>query len=396
MGFSNYYRTIPESKMVEILMLAGSAYTLDSPQALTTTREALNRWIAMGLEARLDRSGERLFDPVEVINFLKQAGLDGRDSFWSDRYVSTGRRLVSDLMTTRRQHTVDFKRTFVLGPMQIGKSLRLRAPLPLVSLYGDTLKVEPFLDCASPTQLQVSNGRLEARLVALNACRVTLGARLTFSSPTASPTSDQPNKLPYLRPREGLIVVTDRVRTLAHALAGAGASAAAMVRAFWTYMMDELNCGAIHYDRIQPDAPCDCILETGWYDCQLGAALLVALCRARAIPARLVHGYFLYHRAPTNHCWAEVWFDETGWTPFDFLSWDLSLGGRDAQWRDRFYGDLDDRMVTQILPFDFTGALGVPVPEAWHHLQTAKQTGVEICLAAVTGEPVYVDFVSIA
>ena len=36
----------------------------------------------MGLGARLDATGERLFDPVEVVNVLKRLGLEGRDSFW--------------------------------------------------------------------------------------------------------------------------------------------------------------------------------------------------------------------------------------------------------------------------------------------------------------------------
>jgi hypothetical protein len=56
-------------------------------------------------------------------------------------------------------------------------------------------------------------------------------------------------------------------------------------------MIDELACGPVHYDQVTPATPCDWVLESGWYDCQLGSAFLVALARARGIPARIVGGY---------------------------------------------------------------------------------------------------------
>jgi hypothetical protein len=134
----------------------------------------------------------------------------------------------------------------------------------------------------------------------------------------------------------------------------------------------------------------------GWYDCQLGSALFVALCRSHGIPARIASGHLLYRRAPTNHYWAEVWLDDQGWLPFDFLSWDLSLGGSDLQWRDHFYGRVDDRMVTQLLPLKFTGALGLALPNAWHILQAAKDDGVTISLMPLTGGRIYSDFISVS
>jgi len=396
--FSDHYRTVPEIKILDMLLLAGWAHELDHARARATTRTALDCWTDIGLGVRAGENGERLFDPVEVVNFLKQLGLDGRDSFWADRYVHTGRRLVADFAATgARSFDVDFRRVFVLTPAHIGKPLRLRAPLPLAIVHGDTLPVEPFVEGASGAQLNISNGRLEARLITRERCTVTLGAKLRFSHPILSPVVARPPKdSPYLKPREGLIVLTDRVSALAHSLAGPDADSRAIVGAFWAYMMDELRCGAVHYDQIRADAPCDWILDTGWYDCQLGAALFVALCRARDIPARIVGGHVLYRRAPTNHYWAEVWLEESGWTPFDFLSWDLSLGGRDPAWRHKFFGLVDHRMITQVLPREFTGAPGVPIPHAWHVLQTATQKGVEICLAAVTGETIYSDLVAIA
>jgi hypothetical protein len=394
--FSDDYRTLAEGQILDMLLLAGSAYELDQPEAIATTCRALEGWIDMGLGVRRTPRGERLFDPVEVVNVLKRLGLEGRDSFWTDRYVRTGRRLVTDQASNGgRGYIVHFRRNFNLCTVPVGRRLRLRAPLPLASIYGDELDIAPFIEGASDARLCISEGRLEARFSAPGA-PVTLGAKLSI--PKIVPPSRTIRALErpsYLKAREGLIVITDRVNALALALAGPDADAASVVRAFWNYLLDELLCGAVHYDQVRADAPCDSVLETGWYDCQLGSALFVALCRARQIPARLVSGHLLYQRAPTNHYWAEVWFDERGWTPFDFLSWDLSIGGRDSQWRDRFYGRIDDRMISQLLPFEFTGALGVSLPDAWHIVQTANDGGIKISLAAVGGETVYSDVISI-
>jgi hypothetical protein len=398
LGFSvsNEYRTVAESRILDALLLAGSAYEQDNPEAITTTRQALDRWIGMGLGVRRGPAGERLFDPVEVVNFLKHLGRQGRDSFWANRYVLTGRRLVSDLSANaERSYTIHFNRTFSLRSVPIGKRVRLRVPLPLVDVHGTDMNVVPTVEGSTDASLTVTDGRLEARVL-VQGRPVSICVKLNFRAPVSVPSVlDDRDRSAYLKPREGLIIVTDRVNALAQALAGLKGDPLSKVRAFWNYMLDELSCGALHYDQIPAQAPCDAALESGWYDCQLGSALFAALCRARGIPARLVSGHVLYRRAPTNHYWAEVWLDEKGWTPFDFLCWDLSLGGNDSQWRDHFYGRVDDRMVTQLLPFKFTGYPGVGIPDNWHMLQTAIDGGIEVSLSGIDGEPVYSDFVSI-
>ena len=309
--FSDDYRTVPEGRIIEMLLLAGWAHEQDNPDARAATRRALDNWIGMGLGVRLDATGGRLFDPVEVANVLKRLGLEGRDSFWKDRYVNTGRRLVTDLSSRAGpKHSVNFSRSFCLSSIPVGRSLRLRVPLPLSSVHGEQLDVAPFIE-GSSASLTITSGRLEARLASVGEDTVTVGAKLTFTGAhLTSPTS--PTEFSsYLKPREGLVVITNRVNELAHALAGPSADARSMVRAFWNYLLDDLACGAIHYDQIRADLPCDFALETGWYDCQLGSALLIALCRARRIPARLVGGHVLYRPAPTNHYWAEVWFESS-------------------------------------------------------------------------------------
>jgi hypothetical protein len=396
--FDDHYRNVPEKRILDALYLGGWVYEKDSPRAEITTRQALDRWIQMGLGVRHHRD-TRLFDPVEVLNFLKQAGMEGRDSFWADRYVTTGRHLVEDLALRGDDAAfrIDFRRTFHVRAA--GGRARLRMPLPLAGHHLADLKISPFAEAAGDIRVDVDATRLEARMNALGAGNLTIGADLSFTASrrhgSESGRLSAEETALYLRPREGLIIVSERVRVLAQSLATRAGGPFEMARAFWNHITDELMCGAIHYDQVDADAPCDWVLEAGWFDCQLGSALFVALCRAQGMPARLLGGHLLYRLAPTNHYWAEVWLEDRGWTPVDFLSWDLSLGGRDAAWRDIFFGRLDHRLTTQIMPLAFTGAPGLPVPPDFIILQTATSDGVEIALSGADGTPVYTDSISI-
>jgi len=402
------YRTIPETQIVEVLMLAGWAYEADTRLAGESCKKALLTWTELGLGSARAPNGERLFDPVEVLNFLKRACLDGRDDFWARTYVPTGRRLVSDLSDVdparlgpdgARRFRVDFTRTFNLRSFPTGKNLRLRMPLPLT---GDSLKdlsITPSSAVRRGGQYNVRPGSMELRMVTCGEPEVDLGATLSFTAlpqrPCPASVLADPERTLYLNDREGLIVVTERIRALAQSLAGRGAPALEAVRAFWDYINGNLNCGALHYDQIDLAAPCDWVLDSGWFDCRMGSSLFVALCRAHGIPARLIGGHML-HMIPTNHYWAEAWIDDRGWTPFDFLSWDLSQGGRDPAWRDHYFGLLDYRLITERLPRDFTGALGVPIPPAWCILQRQRPGGVEISFLSITGEPVYIDTIRVS
>jgi transglutaminase-like putative cysteine protease len=168
----------------------------------------------------------------------------------------------------------------------------------------------------------------------------------------------------YTRPSEGLIKVNPRLAELARNLAGAETDPIRLVRRFWDFVVGELRFGAIHYDAIERDRPLDLALDHGWYDCNLGTALLAGLCRARGAPARLVTGYMLWTGAPGLHTWTEVWISGAGWTPFDLFSDDLIwAGGSKDPWRDQFFGRIDHRMVVERPPrlFNGPGAARLPV-----------------------------------
>ena len=390
--------------MVRMLMLGGCAYEQDFAAASKICHEALQSLTELGLGFRCAADGERMFDPVEVVNFMKRAGLDGRHDFY-ERYVLTGRRLVSDLagewpggrMVGEREFDLSFQRVFDLRGMNRGSRLRLRVPLPLQERYSENISVTHAIP--REAKARIVDGRFEVHSVVADAEELAVELRIKFMARqpgSSGGTLGELDRALYLQPHEGWVRVTGRISDLAHVLAPVGTSAEAAARSIWQYLNREFLCGAIHYDQIDLAAPGDWVLDSGWFDCQLGAALFVSLCRARGVPARLTGGRVLYEKAPTTHYWAQAWLNGRGWVPFDFLSWDLSRGGRDEAWRDYFFEWADFRMTTECLPRQFTGAVGVPIPKIWTLLQEAEAGGLKTTLTDATGAPIYTDTVRVS
>ena len=406
------YRTVGEAQIVDMLLVAAFVYELQAGQrsrAIAAVESALQTWISLGLEFRTSDTGERSFDPVEVVNFMKWAGFNGLDRFWTDHFVNTGRafyrewRAAAPSPTTRLEparFTVMLRRSFDLSRLDRGQKLRLRLPLPL-SCCSDDIEVSPVISGELSSRLTRSDGRLDIQLAAPDQPMVEVAAQISFTT-TGRSRDNIEGTLPadqtelYLRPNEGLIRVTPRVQALSHTLGGTGRSPLAVVTALWNYLIEELMCGMVHYDRVDAEAPGDWALDAGWYDCQLGSSLFVAMCRAQGIPARIMSGYMLYRLAPGFHYWTEVWIDGQGWIPFDFLTWDLSQGGRDAAWRAAFAGSIDYRMVTQCFPLEFTGPMSVRFPQAWHLLNAPSADGMEIRFTELDGQLIYCDRITAA
>jgi hypothetical protein len=412
------YRTVEEARIVELLLLHGWASEIRRGGRLQAEREvraALDQFVTLGLPFRESETGGRLFDPVEAVNFVRWAWFRHKDRTLIDRCVPTARQLVCEAHRNGdrrglppspgslgpRRYTVVIKRTFNLENRRPGERLRLRLPLPIESTALGDLETA-FLP---PEGLETDTVYAPARLDVLIAGRaereVTIGVRTKFTARPFAPAHpglmlDPAEAELYTRPSEGLIKISNRVRSLAEDLAGVGVSPCMALREFWNFIFDQLACGAVHYDQFDPAQPLDWVLEHGWYDCQLGSALFVALCRARGIPARLVSGYLLHTAAPAFHSWLEVWVEEQGWVPLDLFSWDLSFGGRDAGWRNYFFGQLDHRMIVERRPLLFNGTGTVRLPRAWHRLVAPDGPGSAVEFRALgTGALVYREYIQV-
>ncbi|WP_231639561.1 transglutaminase-like domain-containing protein [Sphingomonas profundi] len=347
----------------------------------------LDRLASRGLPFAQAADGPR-FDPAETVNRVIAEGLAGREPAWRDRFVATGRALAGWPASTPRRFRIRFTRRFALSPLAGRAGVRLRLPRPIAA--------DMILALSAPgCTVTQAPGRIELRPAGGAPPWLEAGWTADIASDPAAidatPLSAQ-DRARWLAPVEGLVQVTPPVRALAAALAGTIADDRAAVAAFRAHLIDRFACGILAYEAIAGPAT-DHVLACGWYDCQLGAALLVALCRARGVPARLVGGYLLWSR-PSRHMWCEVWLD--GWRPFDLLAWDLSAGGSDAGWRDIFAGTVDHRLRTEVLPDIFTGPMSLALPAAHHRIARAvADGGVEIDHCGLDGDSIYRDRISV-
>ncbi|MBN9006620.1 MAG: transglutaminase domain-containing protein [Rhizobiales bacterium] len=373
-------------------------------RALARVLAALEDWIRLGLGYQVSNQGERLFDPVEVINRMKWAGYRGLDDFWADHFVATTRAFVREWDKVSREPTsvnrvperfsVGFRRRFHLDGITAGQKLRLRLPLPL-SQSSEDIVIEPMVAPELSARIVQSEGRLDFQFAAPAEPAVEIAAKMTFTTSGYSCDVLAEDGVDiYLRGSDGLVRITPRIQALAKNLAGIDCNPLTAATTLFNHIIDDLMCGLVHYDQVDMEAPGDWVLENGWYDCQLGSALFVSLCRAHGIPARILSGHMLYRLAPGFHYWAEIWIDGKGWTPFDFLTWDLSKAGHDASWRNFFAGAIDYRMTTQCFPLMFTGPMSIRFPTAWHLVNAPSRGGMDVRFAGLDGRLIYCDSVS--
>ncbi|MBU1378552.1 MAG: transglutaminase-like domain-containing protein [Alphaproteobacteria bacterium] len=389
-------RTAPREAVEALLLLSGCLFEM---------REGATATAGARVKRLLEGTPGECLDPDAVMNAMIAGGLRGETNYWRAHCVPTGQRLVTELCDRpvgcppdmhalpSRRFTVSFRRTFDLTR---ASARRLRMPAPVEDAHLTDLEIA--VDTAEG-DVAIGPGRLEAKPDAGVRGRVDLAARFTFNAQPGLPhgrraRGDPQDLTLWLAEREGPIQVTAAVAALAARLACGQREPFDQVLAFRNHVIDTMACGRIALDQVGA-APLDWVIAQRWFDCRLGAALLVALCRARGLPARLVGGYLLW-QAPSEHYWMEVWLPDQGWTPFDLLAWDLSAGGREPAWRDIYAGAVDYRMKTQVFPRIFTGAPGVPMAAAWHRLSRMTADGTETRIVSIPdGDLIYADRLSV-
>jgi hypothetical protein len=126
------YRTATETQIRDFILLSGWAFEFQAGERGLEEKaaEALDRFVALGLPYRQSQKGRR-FDPVETLNFIKWMGLAGKDFFWVDRFVETGRRLVRSQSSAGYRYSIAFRRTVNIEPLNGQRAVRLRLPIPL-------------------------------------------------------------------------------------------------------------------------------------------------------------------------------------------------------------------------------------------------------------------------
>jgi len=346
-----------------------------------------------GIQAR--HFGGKLvgYDPAEMLGLMVLDGFAGTDRFWSQRYVPSGRAMVSALPGHPARFEVELRRHFhPQSRRPAGGNWRLRLPTAIVTpaIRDLTLSVH-----ASRGQVHRRPDRIEVIAPDLDE-PLEMTARFAFTSdPSAGDRGSLAESRKWLNEREGAIHVTPAVRSLAAGIAGEESDPSRILRALLDHLIDHMTCAMVQPAWIGEAAVPDWVIAHRWFDCRTGSILLASLCRACGIPARLIGGYLLW-AAPMEHHWIEAWLPDRGWTSFDLLAWDLSAGGRDAGWRESHAGAIDHRMITQIFPDRFVGSPGIDMRRPWHRLPRSLAGGTETRFVdAIDARPLFTESVRV-
>ncbi|MFN2190321.1 MAG: transglutaminase-like domain-containing protein [Candidatus Promineifilaceae bacterium] len=121
----------------------------------------------------------------------------------------------------------------------------------------------------------------------------------------------------YTQPEQHIESLNPQVVSLAEELSSAGETVCEQVKSFYDYIGDNLT-----YTYNGDDWGAQAALGEMGADCTEFSSLLIALSRARGIPARYVRGLLYLDEntqdsARKEHAWAEVFFPGAGWTPID-------------------------------------------------------------------------------
>jgi hypothetical protein len=275
-----------------------------------------------------------------------------------------------------------------------GRPLVFRLPLPLRAAQRGAVQVRLLEPAGALIDLRETPGRVELRLDP-TATRGPVVAELrvqfigadqseaTVPSASVGAPVDPADQV-WLREREGLITPSPAVAALAADLAPPTASARDLVYAAWDWLMNNLRFGDVHREDLDPDDPLGGLLQSRLADCALGSSLLVGICRARGVPARLLTGFLLHPANLGPHSWAEVRVAEDHWAPFDYGSWCYCAGDpHDPQWGHFFRGRVDARFLAEVAPRDFTGWGSAPPPARWYRLERLRGDRIEHTLHAL-------------
>jgi transglutaminase-like putative cysteine protease len=406
-------RSIPRKQIIDYLLVyhCGLAFEeLPEADARAELEAAIDRWLGLGLGFATAPDGEPLFDPVETLNFLVAAGRRDDDDYWQKHYVASGRRRIEAMQPfpeggpavlgprhlAPRRYRIRLERDYGLDDLAAGTRVRLRLPLPIEDHALRDLSLE--LDVPADATIRQESARLDASFALATPGIVTLAATASFEA-RADAGSDaelsEDQRTLYTRPREDLICVSERARAEAEAITSGWHDDRERVDAIFGFFLDRLAMGGVPYHALDPDCPSDWPFTSGFFDCQIGAALFCAMCRAVGIPARLCSGYQLYATNMGYHYWAQAWIQGQGWLSFDLSAWHLSSGGRDRSWAQVLSGWLDHRLKVQVLPTLFTGPSTKKFPAAWHMLVRRLADGTETSFVdARSGALIYRDRVT--
>jgi Transglutaminase-like superfamily len=378
-----------ESEIIEQILVQCwlfEARSGDRAAALNRAERTLERLLSKGLPSSTGPRG-LLLDPYTANNRIKSRVGEPADEAWQD-WQRTTRRNAASLPQAPHRYRFLMRREWHSYTVSASQQVILRLPLPLRGAPPRAPKLRLLEPAGALIDMRESPGRLELRvrppadrgpIVAELEVEFVAGEvrdPLTLSAPLGSPIAG--NEELWLRDREALISSSVGVTALAQELARDSATARDFVHRAWRWLMVNLQFGDVHREHLDATDALGGLLREPLADCILGSSLLIALCRARGIPARLVSGYLLHPANVGPHSWAEIRIAPDLWIPVDFGSWCYSAGDPDDPvWGNYFLGRVDARFLAEVAPRDFTGWGSAAPPNRWFRLERLRGDRIE-------------------
>jgi hypothetical protein len=365
----------------------------DHAGARQQAERTLERLLARGLAYKNGPGGALLLDPYAANNAVMSRAGDAADESWPF-WQETTRRNAASLPAEARNYRFTMRREWHAYAVSPGRPLVFRMPLPLRGTQRGPAKVRLIHPADALIDLRETPGRVELRLdaAATNGPVVAelevafVGGEVRDTSAPSAPLGEGvgPQDHVWLREREGLIAPSPAIAALAAEMGRESATARDFVLAVWDRLIGKLRIGDVHRDDLDPDDPLGALLQGRVADCVLASSLLVAICRARGIPARVLSGFLLHPANLAPHSWAEVRIGADNWVPFDLGTWAYCAGNpHDPDWGHYFFGRLDARFIAEIAPRDFTGWGSAPPPAHWYRLERLCGDKIEHTLHAL-------------
>jgi hypothetical protein len=336
-----------------------------------------------------------LLDPYAANNAIRSRVGEPADEAWRD-WLYTGRRSARSLPSLPHRYRLTLRREWHVFNRTNGRPLIFRLPLPRrqPARAWSVRLLEPV---AALIDRHDAEGRIELRVAPSAGSPVIAESIVEFESGETRDSGATPAALVdpipaeeqlWLRLGEGLIKPSIRIAHLARHLADTAGDARAYAHAAWAWLMRNLRCGDVLRSELDADDPLGGVFDRPVADCVLASSLLVAICRAAGIPARLVSGFLLHPAAVAPHSWAEVRLCANDWAPFDFASWSYCAGDPvDPEWGNFYRGRIDARMTAEVAPREFTGWGSAPAPQRWFRLERLRGNRMEHTLHSLdTGE----------
>ena len=361
----------------------------DHQGARAKAERTLERLLSRGLPRIPGAGGEVLLDPYAASNAIRTRAGEPADDAWPD-WQETTRRNALSLPAEPLCYRFTLRREWHQWATSPNRPLVLRLPLPLRGAQRGPADVRLLDPAGGLVERRDTPGRIELRLdpakvrgpvTAELSVKFVAGevrdddADTPHSEGSALSTAEEEQ---WLRGREGLIAPSPGVTALAAHLAAGSSTVREFVHAAWEWLLSNLRFGDVHRDDLAPADPLGSLLTNRLADCVLGSSLLVALCRTRGIPARVLSGFLLHPANLGPHSWAEIRLAPGRWVPFDFGSWNYCAGNpHDPVWGNFYRGRVDARFIAEVAPREFTGWGSAPPPARWFRLERLRGDRIE-------------------